>query len=208
MRAARRTTTQTPSGAYRRAIDALFSPVDASALAWFRIVFGVVLAWEALRYLLAGWVQRDLVEPALHFTYYPWDFVRPLPGPWMIAHVVALLVLALALAAGLWTRVSALLFAVGFCWFFLVDQALYLNHLYLVCLLSLILVVVPASRCWSVAPGGGQRSRRTRCRPGRCSSSAGRWGWSTSSVASPSSTATGWRGVRSASGSTGARRTP
>ena len=42
------------------------------------------------------------------------------------------------------------LFCLGFSYVFLLDQANYLNHWYLICLLSFLLIFVPAHRALSV----------------------------------------------------------
>src|SRR5688500_4189913 len=99
----------------------LFAPIDIASLVLFRVAFGLLMTWEAVRYLVNGWVRRDFVEPALHFTFYGFDWVRPLPGPWMTAWFVALGVLGACVAAGLWHRAAAALFFAGFAWVFLVD---------------------------------------------------------------------------------------
>ena len=67
----------------------LMSPVDASGLAAFRVVFGLIVAWEAWRMLRDGWVQRYFSDRPMYFTYWPFDWVAPLPTDLMFL-VVAL----------------------------------------------------------------------------------------------------------------------
>lgn len=140
----------TESSPRSRLLDRLFEPVDAAGLVWIRFIFGAVMLWEVCRYLAYGWVGRHYIDPPFHFTYFGWDWVRPLPGDWMYLHMAVLGVLALFVALGLFYRVSAALFFVGFTWFFLIEQAKYLNHLYLVCLLSFLMIFLPAARCASL----------------------------------------------------------
>jgi hypothetical protein len=68
----------------------------------------------------------------------------------MHIHFAALGILALFVGAGIWYRASAALFFLGFTHVFLLDQARYLNHFYLIFLLSFLLVFVPARRSFSV----------------------------------------------------------
>jgi hypothetical protein len=68
----------------------------------------------------------------------------------MYIHWLILGLLALFVAAGFLYRLSAALFFLGFAYCFLLDQATYLNHFYLVCLLSFLLIFVPANRAVSV----------------------------------------------------------
>jgi vitamin K-dependent gamma-carboxylase len=125
---------------------ALFAPIDASALALFRISFGLVMAWEMYRFLSEGKVDYYFVEPVFHFKYLGFAWLEPWPRLWMYGHFYALLALALCIAAGLFYRLSTLLFALGYTYVFLLDQAQYQNHYYLICLISFLLVFIPAHR--------------------------------------------------------------
>jgi hypothetical protein len=55
-------------------------------------------------------------------------------------------VLAVFIALGIFYRASMVLFALGFSFIFLLEQGRYLNHFYLVTLLSWIMVFIPAHR--------------------------------------------------------------
>jgi hypothetical protein len=90
------------------------------------------------------------MKPDFHFTWVLFDWVEPWPGIGMYLHFYALIALALCIAAGLFYRVSAALFCVGFTYVFLLDQAKYLNHWYLICLISFLVIWVPAHRALSV----------------------------------------------------------
>jgi len=65
-------------------------------------------------------------------------------------------VLALAVMLGFAYRIAAPLLCVGFTYVFLLDEARYLNHFYLICLLAFILAVVPAHAAWSVDASRGR----------------------------------------------------
>ena len=127
----------------------LFEPVDGASLAVFRILFGAIMVWEVYRYFSHDWIQRYWVEPSFHFTYHGFGWVEPLPGPWMEVLFAVLGGLAACIALGLFYRVATVLFFVGFTYTFLLEQARYLNHFYLVCLLAFLLCLVPAHRVWS-----------------------------------------------------------
>lgn len=128
---------------------ALFRPVDAAPLAWFRVAFGLIIAWEAWRYLAYDWVGTHYVDPDFHFDFYPFTFVKPLPGVGPYLHMGAIGLLGLAIALGFQQRVAAALFAVLFPWWFLSEQAKYLNHLYLVSLLAVLGPWLPLARVGS-----------------------------------------------------------
>jgi hypothetical protein len=68
----------------------------------------------------------------------------------MHAHFVFLAAVALGMAAGLFYRACAVLFFLGFTYIELIDQTLYLNHYYLVSLISGLMIFLPANGAWSL----------------------------------------------------------
>jgi hypothetical protein len=128
----------------------LFEPVDIASLVVVRIAFGLLMAWEAYRYLVGGSVQRFYVAPRFLVPWPGFEWLTRWPGDGMYWHYYALLLLGLAIAAGLLYRVSAALFCLGFTYVLLLAQARYNNHFYLICLLSGLLALVPAHRSLSV----------------------------------------------------------
>lgn len=101
-----------------------------------------------VRFLARGWVKTLYLDPVFHFPWFP--FIRPWPGVWMSVHVILLALCALGIAFGFFYRASAILFCAGFTYLELIDRTTYLNHYYLVALLSLLLVFLPANRQWSL----------------------------------------------------------
>jgi vitamin K-dependent gamma-carboxylase len=124
----------------------LRQPVDASSVILFRVAFGVVLAAWAWNYLSSGRVTRLYIEPKFHFPYGGFEWVQPLPGNWMYAPFVVLLVLALLIATGLFYRLATILFAIGITYVFLLERTNYQNHYYLVCLVAWTLTLLPLNR--------------------------------------------------------------
>ena len=128
----------------------LFAPVDIASLVYFRIVFGILMLCEVIRYFANGWIRRYYIEPSFHFTYYGFDWVRPWTGDGMYIHFCVLGTLAICITVGLFYRVSTMLFFLAFTYVFLLDQTQYLNHFYLISLISLLLVFIPADRAFSL----------------------------------------------------------
>jgi vitamin K-dependent gamma-carboxylase len=108
------------------------------------------MAASTIRFIALGWVDEFYVVPTFHFTWELFPWVLPLPGWLMHLHFAALAVLALAVALGFHYRVCMPLFCAGFTYVELIDKTTYLNHYYLVSLLSALLVAVPAHSVWSV----------------------------------------------------------
>ena len=128
----------------------LFEPVDISSLVFFRVAFGSILVWEVVRYFSHGWISRYYIEPSFYFTYLGFDWVRPWPGAGMVVHFSVLGVLAGFIALGFLYRISSVLFFVGFTYVFLLDQTNYLNHFYLISLISFLMALLPAHRAFSI----------------------------------------------------------
>ena len=128
----------------------LWRPVDGAGLVWVRVTTGVVLFIEICRYLAYGWIEKYYLEPSFHFSYYGFDWVKPWPGVGLYVHFWVLGLLSILLTVGLLYRAAALLFCLGFTYIFLLDETHYLNHLYLVCLLTFLLAWVPANRMLSL----------------------------------------------------------
>jgi len=128
----------------------LLAPRDIAALAVFRIAFGLMVAVSAVRFLAYGWVNEFFVRPTFHFTYWGFAWVPALTAPWIHAVFVALAVLGLCVALGLFYRVAIVLLFVTFSYVQLVDVTTYLNHYYLVSLLAGLLCFIPAHRAFSV----------------------------------------------------------
>lgn len=136
-----------------RVWSALSTPVDIAWLALFRILFGLTMCVSMLRFLAYGWIDALWVTPTFHFKYWGFHWVEALPGPLMHGLFVLLALLSLCVALGLWFRLTALLFVLGFSYLQLIDVATYLNHYYLAALLGLLLLLSPAHRalsldCW------------------------------------------------------------
>lgn len=139
----------------------LGDPIDGAWLSAFRFLFGLLLAISVYRFLAFGWIERLLVDPSFHFKYWGFEWVEPLPGPWMRALFWLLLVAALATAVGFCFRVSAAVLGSGFVYFQLIDVSNYLNHYYLAALLVWLLCVSPAHRTWSVDAWLARRRARS-----------------------------------------------
>jgi len=143
----------TDAPARPRLRDALFAPVDIAPIIFFRISFGLLMFIEVLAYTFYGPVADNWAAPKFHFTYFNFEWVKAPPGNWMYALCGVMMLSALAITAGFFYRTAALIFAIGFSWFFLIEQAQYMNHFYLICLIGFTAVFLPAQRalsfdCW------------------------------------------------------------
>lgn len=135
----------------RRSIRSVFStPVSAQSLAMFRIAFGALLLWDCWRFIKYDRIWRYYVAPDIHFTYPGFGWVQPLPEPWIQLAWLLVGAAAFLVMIGLFYRLAIVAFTLLFAYFFLLDQAEYLNHFYLVILFAVLLCALPANRVWSV----------------------------------------------------------
>lgn len=126
------------------------NPVDIASLAVYRMLFGALMAWGLARFWWWGWLDRSFLQPTFFFKYWGFEWVT-VPSP---AGVYALftvgIIAALAVLFGAFYRLSSLVVFLVFTYIELMDQANYLNHYYLLSLLSLLNLFLPLNRKWSV----------------------------------------------------------
>ena len=105
---------------------------------------------EVAAYTFSGYLHQHWVEPAIYFSYYGFSWVAPPSGNWIYALTGVVMLSSIGIVLGFFYRVSAIIFTIGFTWIFLVDQTNYLNHFYLICLLGMVSVFIPAHRALSL----------------------------------------------------------
>ena len=126
------------------------TPRDAAGLSAFRILLGAVLLGSVLRFAAKGWINELYEAPSFHFTYLGFEWVRPWTGWGMALHFAVMGLAAASLVVGFRSRLSAALFFATFSYAELADKTTYLNHYYLVSLLTLLLAFMPAGAVWSL----------------------------------------------------------
>ncbi len=105
---------------------------------------------STVRYLLMGWVDDQLVSPKLHFSYYGFDWVAPLPGMGMYLVFSVMILACLAIVLGFYYRIFSILFFLTFTYVELIDITYYLNHYYFVSIVAYLMIIVPANSFFSI----------------------------------------------------------
>lgn len=126
--------------------EALDEGVDAASLSFFRVAFGVAMIVLTARFFTHGWIEADYVTPRHFFHYWGFSWVRPWPGIGMYVHYAIMAIAAAFVTVGFAYRPACVVFATTFTYAHLCDKANYLNHYYLVSLLSLLLIFLPLDR--------------------------------------------------------------
>lgn len=137
----------------------LYRRIDSASLAVFRIAFGALMLWDVWKYFRYDWIGQMYVTPRFHFTYFGFGWVAPWPGDLMYVHFAVMGALAFLIMIGLFYRGAIVLFLIAFAHVFLIDQVEYLNHFYLVILLNILMVFVPANRVYALDAVLWHRSR-------------------------------------------------
>ena len=133
-----------------RVAEAGSRPVSAQSAAAFRIAFGALALAAVVRFAARGWIDDLYVAPEHHFTYAGLWWVRPWPDWGMQAHFALMGLAAAGVALGYRYRLSVAAFFLIFTYAELLDRTTYLNHYYLVSLLSLLMIFMPLHRAWSL----------------------------------------------------------
>ncbi len=100
--------------------------------------------------MLMGWVDTQLVDPLLHFNYWGFSWVEPLPRVGMYVVFGLMTLSSLGILLGLFYRIFSILFFLCFTYVELIDITYYLNHYYFVSLVSFMMIWVPANRSLSL----------------------------------------------------------
>lgn len=108
------------------------------------------MLFSTIRFVALGWVDDHFVDPVMHFHYFGFEWVQPLPAWGMYALHLFMILTATGIMLGWRYRWSALGFALTFTYCELIDLTYYLNHYYFVSLVSFLLVLMPAHRSFSL----------------------------------------------------------
>jgi vitamin K-dependent gamma-carboxylase len=139
-----------PREVIRTLIPRLFRPIDNASLTFFRIAFGLTTFFHVWGVLDAGRVRRRYIDPPFLFTFPGLDWVKRLPGDWMLVLWFALAAAAVLIMLGLFYRSAIIFFFVGHTYAIHLDQSIFWNHYYVVSLVAFLMIFIPANRAHSL----------------------------------------------------------
>jgi len=128
----------------------MYSPKSIAPLVTFRILFGAIMTISIFRFYYHGWITELYVDPSYYFTFYGFDWIKPLGNTGMHLAFLTLFLAAIAIAVGAFYRFSITLFFLVFTYIELIDKTNYLNHYYFVSIVSFLLIWLPAGRKFSL----------------------------------------------------------
>ena len=135
---------------YRKLTHKLQEPLDTASLAFFRIVFGCVMLFSTIRFMANGWVYLFYIKPGFFFKYYGFYWVKTLPGDWMYLPWIGMAVSLVLVILGKYYRAAMAAFFLLFTYTELLDLTNYLNHYYLITLLSFLMIFLPMNASFSL----------------------------------------------------------
>ncbi len=126
------------------------TPKSIAPLVTFRILFGSLLFFSTARFIAKGWIYDLYVEPTFFFTYYGFDWVKPLSETGMNLIFIYLLTSSILIIIGGLYRFATITYFLVFTYVELIDKTNYLNHYYFVSLICFLLIFIPANRYLSL----------------------------------------------------------
>ena len=123
--------------------------VHIAPLAVLRVAFGGIMLISVVRFLLKGWVYAFYIKPKFHFTFYGFDWVKPLGATGMYVLFAILIIAAIMVTIGLFYRAAITAFFFCFTYVELIDKTTYLNHYYFISIMAFLMIWVPANRYFS-----------------------------------------------------------
>lgn len=123
-----------------------FQPIDNAPLIIFRIFLGFLLAAETFGAILTGWVKRVLIEPEFTFSHIGMEWLQPLPGYGMYFYFCLMGICGILVMLGYRYKLSLGLFTLLWTGVYLMQKTSYNNHYYLLILVCLIMLFLPANK--------------------------------------------------------------
>ena len=102
-----------------------------------------------IRFCLKGWIQLLYIEPSFHFSFFGFEWVKPLEEYTYVLFAVCA-VSAFFVAIGYKYYISIITFFLSFTYIELMDKTTYLNHYYFVSILSFLMIFLPANASYSL----------------------------------------------------------
>lgn len=125
-------------------------PVYPEKISLFRILFGLVLFLQVFYFQYTGFIQKDIVDPVLHFSYPFLGFIRVLDPFLMKGFVLMLFLSSLMLIIGYRARLFSFIYLLFFSYLWLIDKGYYNNHYYLISLILFLLCFIQSDRSLSI----------------------------------------------------------
>lgn len=121
--------------------------IDGAAFAVFRMAMGAMLLYDALDKGLHFFAPNAGRDFTFRYEYFHW---LPEEAAWAFPLQLLWIGLSVLIILGLFYRVSCILVTLLLIYGFLLGEEFYLNHYYLLILVTLMMCIIPMHRTWSL----------------------------------------------------------
>ncbi|WP_313114451.1 HTTM domain-containing protein [Aequorivita sediminis] len=122
---------------------------QAAPLAVFRVLFGFMMFFSIVRFWANGWIDKLYVQPKFFFSYYGFEWVKPI-GDYTYIIFIICGIASLLVALGYKYRLAIIVFFLSFTYIELMDKTTYLNHYYFISCIGFLMIFLPANVYFSV----------------------------------------------------------
>ncbi len=130
--------------------DLLTQKTDGRFLFVFRIVFGLIMAYDKIYYIKSRLISDGFLAPKVLFPYYGLEFIKPMSQSTMNAILLLLLISAIFIALGILFKYACCFLGLGTFYFLLLDKGIYNNHIYMFGMVALLLMFTNADKGYSL----------------------------------------------------------
>lgn len=127
-------------------LNKAFKPIDNAPLIAFRIFFGFLIACESFGAIATGWVKKVLIEPQYTFSFIRLEWLQPLSGNLMYYYFALMGVFGVLIMLGYKYRIAIVSYTILWAGAYFMQKTTYNNHYYLLMLISLYMVFLPANK--------------------------------------------------------------
>ena len=107
------------------------------------------MGYSIIRFWLKGWIEELYILPKFHFSYYGFEWVKPI-GEYTYILFLICFISTVFITLGYKYRVSIITFFISFTYIELMDKTTYLNHYYFISILSFLLIFLPLHSTFSI----------------------------------------------------------
>eukprot|EP01095_Lingulamoeba_sp_RSL-Kostka_P006136 TRINITY_DN1898_c0_g2_i1.p1 TRINITY_DN1898_c0_g2~~TRINITY_DN1898_c0_g2_i1.p1 ORF type:complete len:668 (+),score=199.59 TRINITY_DN1898_c0_g2_i1:178-2181(+) len=149
---------------YSRAITWMFEEEDAAYIAFYRILWGLVMSYEMYLFMAHDFSKT---KGSYFSSPYGWN-CKYLWFEWvqrgtlfqMEALVISMFVAGIFIIVGYWYIYAQIWFFLGITYLFLIESSMYLNHMYLVSCICFVMLFLPCDCCYSLKTYWNPKARR------------------------------------------------
>ena len=122
---------------------------SSSTLSVYRFFFGLLMCVSLSRFIYKGWIEKLYINPDFHFSYYLFEWVKPL-GDYTYLLFFICLISSIFVCIGFKYRISIIVFFLSFTYIELMDKTTYLNHYYFISVVSFLMIFLPSNASFSI----------------------------------------------------------